>query len=201
MSIVWLLDAGHGGMYMGGYQTSGKRSPVWEDGSQLLEGEFNRAVCWRIAELCDREGLPYVYLYHEHEDVPLEFRVKGYNMFPKSVLLSVHANAGGGKGWEVWTSKGETRSDKIATVFFEEARKEFSELGDDHFRTDTRDGDVDKESNFYILRHTVMPAILTENFFMDNPIECQKYLLTPSGRDRIAKLHFQAMLRVIREDI
>lgn len=35
-------------------------------------------------------------------------------------------------------------------------------------RTDLSDGDKDKESGFYILKHTIMPAVLTENLFMDN---------------------------------
>ena len=39
-----ILDAGHG------YNTKGKRSPVWSDGSQLFEWEFNRDVVKRIRE-------------------------------------------------------------------------------------------------------------------------------------------------------
>ena len=35
-----ILDAGHGGMINGKYQTKGKRSPVWEDGSVLYEGDL-----------------------------------------------------------------------------------------------------------------------------------------------------------------
>ena len=32
-------------------------------------------------------------------------------------------------------------------------------------RKDNSDGDPDKEYNFYILKHTQCPAVLTENFF------------------------------------
>jgi len=35
-------------------------------------------------------------------------------------------------------------------------------------RKDTADGDPDLEKDFYILRHTSCPAVLTENLFMDN---------------------------------
>ena len=38
---LWLFDNGHGGIIDGVYQTAGKRSPKWEDGTQLFEGEFN----------------------------------------------------------------------------------------------------------------------------------------------------------------
>ena len=48
---VWILDNGHGGIIDGEYQTPGKRSPKWEDGTQLFEGEFNRAVVKRIIKL------------------------------------------------------------------------------------------------------------------------------------------------------
>ena len=37
-----------------------------------------------------------------------------------------------------------------------------------YIRTDTSDGDRDMESNFYVLKHTSCPAVLTENFFQDN---------------------------------
>ena len=59
-------------------------------------------------------------------------------------------------------------------------------------RKDTySDGDVDKESNFWVLRKTSMPAILSENFFMTNYDNCNNYLLSEEGRDRIAKIHFE----------
>ena len=41
---IWILDNGHGGIINGVYQTAGKRSPIWADGTQLFEGEFNRAI-------------------------------------------------------------------------------------------------------------------------------------------------------------
>jgi len=67
-------------------------------------------------------------------------------------------------------------------------------------RSDTySDGDVDKESNFYVLKYTSMPAILSENFFMTNYDNCHKYLLSEEGRDRIAKIHFEMIQQVEAE--
>ena len=43
-------------------------------------------------------------------------------------------------------------------------------------RSDKTDGDADKEANFWVLRKTVMPAILSENFFMTNRKECKLLL-------------------------
>ena len=45
---IWLLDPGHGGLIDGVYQTRGKRSPPFADGSILYEGVFNRDVVSRI---------------------------------------------------------------------------------------------------------------------------------------------------------
>ena len=62
-------------------------------------------------------------------------------------------------------------------------------------RKDTKDHDDDKEANFWVLRKTVMPAILSENFFMTNKKE-SKLLLSEEGRDRIAKIHFEMIQEV-----
>jgi N-acetylmuramoyl-L-alanine amidase len=43
------------------------------------------------------------------------------------------------------------------------------------------DGDSDKESNFYVLRNTKCPAVLTENFFQDTKKDVE-FLLSDVGR-------------------
>ena len=190
-----LLDNGHGGLINGAYQTPGKRSPVWNDGSQLFEGEFNRAIVNGIIERLTQLKIPYVNLAPEYRDVRLETRVKRANTYPRngSFYLSVHANAGGGNGSEVFTSPGDTKSDRIATIFGKEYKTSFP---DRRLRTDFSDGDLDKERRFYVLTRTRMPAILTENFFMDNEEECKSILMTSNGRNTIIQYHVNAILRV-----
>ena len=191
--LTWLLDNGHGGVIDGLYQTEGKRSPVWSDGSVLYEGEFTRAIVARLAELLTEEGIKYVVLTPEQEDVNLLERIKRANGWGGAVLLSVHANAGGGHGYEVFTSHGVTASDEIANIFLKAFADEFP---DERMRTDTTDGDLDKEADFAILARTKMPAVLTECFFMDNEAECRALLMTKEGRDRIARAHFNAILEI-----
>lgn len=194
--MTFLLDNGHGSMINGQYQTAGKKSPIWADGSQLFEGEFNRAIVSRIIENLTALKIPFVNIAPEHWDVSLRTRVNRANKYSSrnSVYVSIHANAGGGTGSEFFTSPGKTRSDKLATIFGEEFVKEFP---NEKLRTDFSDGDLDKEARFYVLRKTIMPAILTENFFMDTEAECKKYLITRSGRDRIARYHIEAIKRII----
>ncbi|QTN39283.1 N-acetylmuramoyl-L-alanine amidase [Cryomorphaceae bacterium] len=194
--FLWLLDNGHGGVMDGVYQTPGKRSPLWDDGTQLFEGEFNRAIVNRLIELCVPEGIRYQNIVPELEDVSLGERVRRANAYhpqDSCIYVSVHSNAGGGRGYEVFTSKGETRSDRVATVFFDHFKQQFPHKA---MRSDVSDGDVDKEANFYVLRKTLMPAVLTENFFMDNEEECKDILMTREGRDKIAMAHFTAMQHI-----
>jgi N-acetylmuramoyl-L-alanine amidase len=197
MRYTWLLDNGHGGMINGAYMTDGKRSPMWEGGAVLYEGEFNRAVVNRLAELMTKAGYRYVKLTPQDQDISLQERVlrakRWTDEFP-CILVSVHANYGDGsgraKGWEVFTTVGKTKSDKVATVFCNVFQERFSGAT---MRFDFSDGDPDKESNFYIIHRVSCPAILTENFFMDNRAECQGLLMTAKGRDDIAQAHFAAI--------
>ncbi|MEM1137153.1 MAG: N-acetylmuramoyl-L-alanine amidase, partial [Bacteroidota bacterium] len=96
----------------------------------------------------------------------------------------------------VWTSRGDTGSDKLATIFFNHYKATFSFDKKIKYRTDITDGDVDKEKNFYVLINTKMRALLTENFFMDNAYECKRYLLTKEGRDLVAEAHFRAIMEI-----
>jgi len=193
---LWILDNGHGGIVDGVYQTPGKRSPVWPDGTQLFEGEFNRAIVNRLMAKCEANGISAVNLVDTPNDVSLTERVNTANRLAKSsekpcIYVSIHANGFSNEsanGWEVFTSPGETKSDEIATVLYEKADQEFPERA---MRPSTVDGDPDKESNFYVLVNTSMPAILSENFFMTNSKECHEILMSESGRDRVAKIHFQ----------
>ncbi len=198
---LWIFDNGHGGVIDGVYQTSGKRSPVWPDGEVLYEGEFNRAIVDRLIKMCQSNDIDAVNLVDTDIDISLSERVNMANKLAKSsekpcIYVSVHANGfsdESANGWEVYTSPGETKSDEIATVLFEKAESAFPNY---EMRKDTSDGDPDKEANFYVLVHTSMPAILSENFFMTNYRECHEILMSESGRDRVAKMHFEMIQQI-----
>ena len=202
---LWILDNGHGGMVDGVYQTPGKRSPVWPDGTQLFEGEFNRAIVDRLMKKCEANGIDAINLIDTPKDVSLTERVNTANRLAKSsekpcIYVSIHADAftdETANGWSVYTSPGTTKSDDIATILFEKAAREFK---GEYMRSDKySDGDVDKEAKFTVLTGTNMPAILSENFFMTNSSNCHKYLLSEEGRDRIAKIHFEMIQQVEAE--
>ena len=201
-NYLWILDNGHGGIIDGEYQTAGKRSPVWDDGSQLFEGEFNRAIVNRLVKMCAEEGIECVNLVDTQEDTSLSKRTEKANDIHrkradkdgKSIYVSIHADAfnkESANGWSVYTSEGKTKSDIIAKVLLDKATEEFP---DEKMRGH-------KESNFWVLRKTVMPAILSENFFMTNYSNCHNYLLSEEGRDRIAKIHFEMIKEIEKKQL
>ena len=138
-----LLDNGHG------YDTPGKRSPIWPDGSQLFEWEFNRDIVSRIEILLKKAGISCVRLVPEKEDISLSERCKRANTIAKQsdcLLISIHANAGGGSGGEVFTYLGSHKSKSYAEIFRDLWKNHFPEL---RFRGC-------KEENFGILRESVL---------------------------------------------
>lgn len=193
MYNVVILDNGHG------KETPGKRSPVWPDNTQLFEYEFNRDIVKRISQKLLEKGIPFHILTPEQTDVPLTSRVKRANSLfkkydNKAFLISIHANAGGGTGWEAYTSKGQTKSDKIATELYRQAEIVFPNA---KMRKDLSDGDADKEADFYILKHTFCPAVLTENFFMDYYPDC-RLIMSDEGRNKVAQLHTNAIISLFK---
>lgn len=194
--LIPILDNGHGD------NTPGKRSPQFGGNLPILyEWEFNRDIVKRIAVMCTNARIIYRVLVPEDNDVSLQARCERANRIysetgGKCFLLSIHANAGGGTGWECYTTKGETKSDRIADILAKECRAEFGDQW--RIRADYSDGDADKESQFCILQHTKCPAVLSENLFMDNYKDYQ-FLMTDAGRERIAKVHFETIKRLIYE--
>ena len=189
-----ILDPGHG------YNTTGKASPIWPDGTQLFEWEFNRDVARRVKRDLSHQGIKSVILVEGAIDVYLHVRANRANeiarRFPGSFLISIHGNATpGGRGWEVWTSPGQTESDKIATKLYESAKYYLQGF---RMRHDYTDGDPDKESPFTILMKTTCPAVLTENLFYDNEKEC-RFMLSDYGKEMITKLHVDGIIDYMRE--
>ena len=97
-------------------------------------------------------------------------------------------------GWSCYTGKGQTESDRLADCLYKAAEQI---LKNQVIRTDyARDGDPDWEENFYILRHTQCPAVLTENFFMDS-LQDRVSLLSKAGKKGIIDTHITGILNYI----
>lgn len=195
-----ILDNGHG------IETKGKRSPVLPDGSQLLEWKYTREIARQVMEPLRSAGVDCFLLVPGELDVSLKKRAQMVNELAtkfgseRTILVSIHCNAAGdgskwmtARGWEAWTSIGETKADKLADCFYDEAMRMGFKV-----RKDMSDGDPDKEDGLYILKHTLCPAVLTENFFMDNMEDC-KFMLSEKGREAIAALHVRSITKYLED--
>ena len=200
-----LIDNGHG------IQTKGKRSP---DGT-LLEYAYTRELARRIVSILQSRGYDSELLVPEDDDIPLSERVRRVNEIcltyepscpaptghpiPNVILISIHVNAAGNDtswhtatGWSAYTCKGQTQSDKLATCLYQAAIKNFPGK---RIRTDYSDNDPDWEENFYILRHSLCPAVLTENFFMDG-LDLE-FLQSKACKQAIVDTHVEGIIEYL----
>lgn len=165
---TWLVDSGHGGIIGGVYQTAPKKMFTHQDGSVFYEGVYNRDIKHMFIDKLMAKNIACIDVCPSELDIPLSVRVDTINNYQHNygdtVLISLHSNAGGGTGFEVWTSYGQTRSDKFAQILAEQLINDFPQI---KFRADTADDDLDKESQFYILKWTDCPAVLPECLFFD----------------------------------
>jgi len=197
------LDAGHGGLDKNGnYVTApGKQFQhtrgSFHKGGWFYEGVWNRTMVNRVADKLSNLKIPNIIVSHEYVDSPLEYRVDQanwyYRNFKKGIFVSTHANASGtgqGRGFEIYTSPGTTASDRIAEYHWNNVRDLLESRI--RYRTDTSDGDHDREARFFVLVKTVMPAILIEHLFFDN-YEDARLLMD----DEIVERFSEAQVRTI----
>lgn len=190
-----LIDNGHG------VDTAGKRSP---DGS-LREYKYAREIAEKVVSELKKRGFDAERIVTEENDISLSERCRRVNSIcdrvgTKNVIfVSIHCNAAGNgsqwmnaRGWEAWTSVGQTAADKMADCLYKAA-----EETDFKIRKDTTDGDPDKEGHLYILKHTKCPAVLTENLFQDNK-EDVAFLLSEAGKETIVGLHVKGIINYLK---
>lgn len=194
-----LIDNGHG------ITTPGKCSPD----QSLREFLYCREIAAEVVKQLKAKGYDAEQIVPEDADISLSERCNRVNAWcsrlgAKNVLLvSIHNNAAppddnqwhAARGWEAWTSIGQTRGDKLADALYRAARKHLP--AGFKIRTDRSDGDDDKEAGFYILKHTKCAACLTENLFQDNR-EDVAWLLSPEGRKAITDLHADGIIDYIK---
>lgn len=176
-------DMGHGGLRPkdNAYTTAPSKmydhvKGEFHNGKSFYEGVKNRQYGYEIVRLLREKGINVVEVNHQWQDTDLLNRTtiaNEYNkLVQKGIYISEHSNATpnhNAQGLSIWTSEGQSRSDLLANKFYEmfQGTAE-AKAGRIKLMKDIKDGDYDYEANFYVLRHTDMPAILIENMFFDN---------------------------------
>lgn len=193
------IDNGHGQF------TAGKRSP---DG-QFREYWYNRIVARRVAAKLQAIGYDAELLVPEDDDISLKERCRRVNTWcllhgkSNAICVSIHFNAYGNglqwtqpSGWSIYTSEGNTAADELANCIAEAAAKHLPSM---KLRGDRSDGDIDYEDGFYILKHTMCSAVLTENGYMTNEKEC-RWLQTEDAIEAIAMTHVEGIVDYLQSN-
>lgn len=194
-----ILDCGHS------VKTPGKRSP---DG-RLREYAYNREIGKRVSEELNKLGIKnyFTYSLDRDDDLALSKRAEVANAYARgngagnTLFISIHSNAAGNgewmnaKGWSIYTTKGVTKSDKYATIFYEEAEKICSKLGR-KLRKDMSDGDPDQEANFTVIYKTICPSVLIEEFFYDNKEEME-WMMSEEGKQACIDIIINGIKRIV----
>lgn len=186
---IVILDNGHG------INTPGKYSPD----ESLKEYKWNREFVDKLIPLLENEGYTVFKIVTEDKDISLSERANRANKIitkygaGNCVFISVHVNAAGNgdwmnaTGWEVYSTKGKTNSDKLAECLCNACLEENVKL-----RKDMSDGDKDKESNFTVIYKTNCPAVLTENLFMDSKTDLE-ILKSEEGVQKLLNIHVKGI--------
>lgn len=178
---VVAISAGHGGLDANGIYTTPPKWGKWHDhgrgkfhqGSIFYEGVFNRVIAAKVIDKLQKMGVPYAKIYDDVEDWPLSKRSEMINdlyyKHNKQVFgFDLHSNAsnnGLARGFSVFSSPGQTESDKLTSVLWEKMEPI---LGRSLMRSDTSDGDRDFEAHFWMLTKTIPPMGLPECLFFNN---------------------------------
>lgn len=185
-----VLDCGHSKM------TAGKRSP---DG-RFLEYEYNRILGKMIGDRLTSLGIEWCFTYDTEDDYDLELskRAGVANTVSKRygasnvLLISIHFNAcGNGSEWinangfEIYTTKGDTVSDKYAEMFLSNAIDILTPLN--------RRIRGHKEANFTVIKKTVCPSVLIEYGFYTDKEEVE-WLKSEEGLNACTELTVRTIL-------
>ena len=168
------LDAGHGGNDVGALGPSG-----------LKESEMALDVCERAKFMLSPQ-VEVVMTRSNDTFISLTKRADICNAEDCDIFISYHFNAATSmtaNGWEIFTTKKDNNSDKLATCIGEAHAALFP---NQNARQDWADGDLDKEANFSVIRRANCPAVLMEGEFIHTTLG-EALIKDPSNRDKMAR--------------
>ncbi|UZJ77752.1 N-acetylmuramoyl-L-alanine amidase [Fictibacillus sp. KU28468] len=171
------IDPGHGGSDTGAI------------GNGLQEKNLTLQIATRIKNilLVEYNNVEVKMSRTSDEFVSLDERTDAANNWDADYFLAIHINAGGGTGFESYIYPGTSAPTTT-------------------YRTNIHDAVIDlvdfrdrgkKTANFHVLRESNMPAVLTENGFIDTPADATK-LKSSSFISSIARAHVNGIVKSFR---
>lgn len=171
------LDPGHGGNDPGAA------------GNGLLEKNLTLAISLRIRKFLAEYNNVQVRMSRETDKtLTLGQRTDMANSWGADYLISVHINAGRGTGYEDFIHTSPSRASITYQNIMHEEIMQQTRWGVDRGK---------KRGNLHMVRASNMPAILTENGFIDNASDAAK-LKQSSFLDNIARGHVNGLVEIFR---
>lgn len=164
MPKIW-IDAGHGGVQPGAVALGYKEKDLTLQVATLLGTELTRC------------GFSVAQTRTTDIDVDLDTRGPLANEWDADYFVSVHLNAGGGKGAETWCSIAGGKSKALA----ERIQAELVSLGYVDRGVKTRKGS-DGRDYLAVIRQTNMPAVLAEVGFIDSVEDMARFDATKAAQ-------------------
>lgn len=181
MKKVW-IDAGHGGKDPGA------------SGNGVVEKEIALQIATEAARRLERDYEGVQCLLSRSTDVYLSLkeRTNKANAAGADVLISIHCNAGGGAGgFESYMYSGtkDAATAAFQDVLHTEIMKHLKPFG-------VRDRGQ-KKKDLHVCRESRMPAVLTENLFVDVPTDAAR-LKRPEVIEAIISGHVAGVARYLK---
>jgi N-acetylmuramoyl-L-alanine amidase len=139
------LSAGHGGSDPGAVANG------------LIEKNINLNVLLACKDVLERHNVDVVCSRTVDENDSVYDEVKEANNSGADIAFSIHTNAGGGDGFEAFYYTSSEKGKKLAAL----CEKYMKEIGQNS--RGCKSG-----NHLYFIKNTKMPAVLVENFFVDN---------------------------------
>ncbi len=170
-----LIDAGH--------NYSGRDTGAENKDLDLKEEEITWEIADKLRKKLEKQGYTVVMTREKVTDSigntsvldSLQKRVDLGHESLADLFISIHCNAGGGSGVEVYSFKKESPGGRLAEIIQDNIAKETA-LYDRGTKT----------SNFFVINHTLMPAVLIETGFIDNEIDAE-IISSKQGQEKIAE--------------
>lgn len=173
------IDPGHGGSDPGAVANGLKEKDLVLDISKRIRKYLNDNFTGHSIKMSRTTD----------KTISLSGRANMANNWNADVFISVHINAGGGTGYEDYIFSG-TVSNKTVSIrntLHLEIVKQLSGI-----RNRGK-----KRANFAVLRQTKMPAVLTENLFIDTKADADK-LKSSSFLNKVAKGHAEGIAKAFK---
>lgn len=174
------LDPGHGGEDPGASRYG------------LREKDLTLEIAKRIQKYLNDNYTGHTIKLSRTTDkyLTLTQRTNMANTWGADFFMSIHINAGGGTGYEDFIYN--TLSDSSSTAKMRDIAHAENAKEQSFWRNRGK-----KKANFAVLRQTKMPAMLTENGFIDTKSDADKLKLN-AYLDKIAKGHAVGLAKILK---